>query len=54
VLSAMGVSDDLARSALRVSFGRGNTENDARRIVEVLIAHRARILGRPLEARSPR
>jgi cysteine desulfurase len=29
VLQAMGVSEDIARSALRVSFGWNSTEQDA-------------------------
>jgi cysteine desulfurase len=47
VLAAMGVSEALARAALRVSFGRGNTEDEAQRIVEALVTHRARAAGTP-------
>ena len=42
VLKAMGVSDDLARSALRVSFGWNSTEAD----VDAAIASLARLTKR--------
>ena len=36
VLKAMGLSHDLARAAVRVSFGKGNTAEDVEYIVEAL------------------
>jgi cysteine desulfurase len=36
VLSAMGVDDDLARAAIRVSFGRDNTRNDVDAFTQAL------------------
>jgi cysteine desulfurase len=36
VLQAMGISDDLSRCALRISFGRGNTMQDVERLLMVL------------------
>jgi len=37
VLMAMGIPDQAARSSIRVSFGPGNTEDDARALVEALV-----------------
>lgn len=39
VLAAMGVPDDLARAAIRVSLGRTTTEADARRFIDGWVAH---------------
>lgn len=49
VISAIGRADDLARGAVRFSFGRQNTENDLARVLEVLPAaiENLRRLARP-------
>jgi len=46
VLSAMGVPDDLARSSLRLTLGRDNTEGDVDYLLEILppIVERLRLL----------
>ena len=36
VLTAIGLSDEAARSSLRFSFGHGTTESEIRRTVDVL------------------
>ena len=41
VLSAMGISEDLARASLRFTFGRSTTEGQIRSVVDVL----ARLIG---------
>jgi cysteine desulfurase len=46
VLRAMGVADDLAGSAVRVSFGPGNTDADADRFVAAWTDLRRRTAGR--------
>ena len=37
VLMAMGIQEQAARSSIRVSFGPGNTEDDARALVKALV-----------------
>ncbi len=43
VLRAMGVNDTLARSAIRVSFGPGNSTADADALIEALLQSRNRL-----------
>ncbi len=43
VLMAMGLSANMARSSIRVSFGPGNTLDDAKALVDALIAVRKRL-----------
>ena len=45
VLLAMGVSEALARSSIRVSFGPGNSMDDAEALVEELVRVRKRLKG---------
>lgn len=45
VLLAMGISEPLARSSIRVSFGPGNSIDDARALVEELVRVRKRLKG---------
>lgn len=45
VLLAMGVNESLARSSIRVSFGPGNTMDDAEALVAALINSRNRLKG---------
>jgi cysteine desulfurase len=39
VLSAIGRSDDLARSSLRISFGRFTTEDEVDYLIEKLVTN---------------
>ena len=43
VLLAMGLSDSMARSSVRVSFGPGNTMGDAEALVKALLTARQRL-----------
>ncbi len=43
VLMAMGLSANMARSSIRVSFGPGNTLDDAKALVDALVAVRKRL-----------
>jgi len=43
VLLAMGLSDSSARSSVRVSFGPGNTIDDAKALVQALVTARQRL-----------
>ena len=43
VLAAMGCSREAARGSIRVSFGPGNTEEDAYALVEELVRIRSRL-----------
>jgi len=43
VLMAMGIPEQLARTSIRVSFGPGNTEADARALVEALLTASRRL-----------
>jgi cysteine desulfurase len=43
VLMAMGLSTNMARSSIRVSFGPGNTLDDAKALVDALVAVRKRL-----------
>jgi len=45
VLLAMGLNESLARSSIRVSFGPGNTMDDAEALVAALISSRNRLKG---------
>ncbi len=45
VLMAMGLSANMARSSIRVSFGPGNTLDDAVALVDALVAVRKRLRG---------
>ncbi|MGB1276930.1 MAG: cysteine desulfurase family protein, partial [Nannocystaceae bacterium] len=45
VLLALGVSEDLARSAIRVSFGRDNTAEDVQALLDVLPRAIAKVRG---------
>jgi cysteine desulfurase len=45
VLLAMGMNDQAARSSIRVSFGPGNTLDDASALVESLVKVRSRLRG---------
>jgi len=45
VLIAMGLSANMARSSIRVSFGPGNTPDDAKALVDALVAVRKRLRG---------
>jgi len=45
VLLAMGLNDAVARASVRVSFGPGNTIEDAHALVQALLAARARLRG---------
>ena len=45
VLLAMGLSDGMARSSVRVSFGPGNTIDDADALVKALVKARSRLRG---------
>ena len=38
VLSAMGLTNEQAKSSIRVSFGKGNTEEEVERVLEVIKA----------------
>ena len=48
VLLALGIPEALARCALRVSFGRTNTEDEARRVVALLEEVTARLHVAPI------
>lgn len=45
VLLAMGLNDAMARSSVRVSFGPGNSMEDAQALVNALVAARQRLRG---------
>ncbi|HLJ19721.1 MAG TPA: hypothetical protein VKU84_05960, partial [Stellaceae bacterium] len=52
VLRAMGVSDELARSSLRIGLGRFTREHDVDFAVDALVAAARRLQGKPLKSRS--
>jgi cysteine desulfurase len=52
VLRALGVSDELGRSSLRIGLGRSTTERDVDFAVDTLAAAIRRLQGRPLKSRS--
>ena len=52
VLRALGVSDELARSSLRIGLGRFTGERDVDFAVDALVAAVRRLQGKPVKSRS--
>jgi cysteine desulfurase len=52
VLRALGVSDELARSSLRIGLGRFTGERDVEFAVDALVAAVRRLQGKPVKSRS--
>jgi cysteine desulfurase len=52
VLRALGVSDELARSSIRIGLGRFTSERDVDYAVDAIVAAVRRLQGRPLKMRA--